>query len=124
KIGSIRQAALPQGEGKQFWRGDFKIDGRPTATGPRVLVSGVSPQAPADTGKARDVKTVIDCPPYLAPILCALADDGEWLSTRALAKAAGDIGADTARTYANRLCAAGLAEKSMQGKSAYFRVTE
>lgn len=123
KIGSIRTASLPQGDGRQFWRGDFKIDGRPTHSGPRVQMTGVTRQSQV-SGKAHDVKTVTECPDYLAPVLNALTDDGEWLSTRALAKAAGDIGSDTARTYANRLLAAGLAEKSMQGKSAYFKVTE
>lgn len=130
KIGSIRQAALPQGEGKQFWRGDFKLDGRPTATGPRVLVSGVSPltQAAADTGRARDVKTVKECPKGLQPMLMVLTEDGEWFSTRELSKALGrdDDTKDPAlaRTYATRLVKLGLAERDVRNKSVYFRVSE
>ena len=127
KIGSIRQAALPQGEGKQFWRGDFKIDGRPSSTGPRVLLTGVTPTTPqtGDTGRARDVITVIRCEPALAPVMLALADDGEWLSTRVLAQALeGEIPKENVRTYANRLARAGLADKDTQGKSVYFRISE
>ena len=130
KIGTVRQAALPQGEGKQFWRGDFKLDGRPTCTGPRVLVSGVTPlaQAQASPGKARDVNTVQLPPPSLAPILTVLAEDGSWFSTRELSKAIGRDSDTTdpalARTYANRLVKMGLVEKEDKGKSIYFRITE
>lgn len=130
KIGSIRVAALPQGDGKQFWRGDFKIDGRPTAQGPRVLVSGVTPisQAAADTGKARDVKTTIECPKSLQPMLIVLADDGEFFSTRELSKAIGrdDDTKDPAlaRTYATRLVKIGLAERDVRNKSVYFKISE
>lgn len=129
KIGSIRAASLPQGDGKQFWRGDFKIDGRPTATGPRVLVSGVTPIAQVATeGKARDVKIVKPCPPGLQPMLIVLAEDGEWFSTRELSKAIGrdDDTKDPAlaRTYATRLVRLGLAERDVRGKSVYFKVSE
>lgn len=130
KIGSVRQASLPQGEGKQFWRGDFKIDGRPTATGPRVIVSGVTPisQVPGDAGKARDIKTVKECPKGLVPMLMVLAEDGEWFSTRELSKAIGrdDDAKDPAlaRTYATRLVKIGLAERDARNKSVYFRISE
>lgn len=129
KIGSIRQAALPQGEGRQFWRGDFKIDGRPACTGPRVAVSGVTPLAQAAAeGKARDVKTVKECPKGLQPMLAVLAEDGEWFSTRELSKAIGrdDDAKDPAlaRTYATRLVKTGLAERDVRNKSVYFRVSE
>lgn len=130
KIGAIRQAALPQGDGKQFWRGDFKIDGRITADGPRVLVSGVTPlhQMAPEGGKARDVKTVKDCPTGLRPMLTVLAEDGEWFSTRELSKAIGrdDDAKDPAlaRTYATRLVRIGLAERDVRGKSVYFKISE
>lgn len=128
KIGTIRQAALPGGEGKQFWRGDFKLDGRPTATGPRVLVSGVATVRQEPESKARDVKTVKECPPGLQPLLTVLAEDGEWFSTRELSKAIGrdDDTKDPAlaRTYATRLVRLGLAERDARGKSVYFKISE
>ncbi len=122
KIGTIRQAALPQGENKQFWRGDFKLDGRPTATGPRVLVSGVTPVHRTTESKARDVKAAKNVTPYLAPMLIVLADDGEWLSARALGKSI-EASSDTARTYANRLVRDGLAEKKATGTSVHYKIT-
>lgn len=128
KIGTIRQASLPGGEGKQFWRGDFKIDGRPTATGPRVLVSGVAARAQIAENKARDVRTVKECPSGLQPMLLVLAEDGEWFSTRELSKAIGrdDDTKDPAkaRTYATRLVRIGLAERDARGKSVYFKISE
>lgn len=127
KIGTIRQASLPQA-GQQFHRGDFKLDGRPTATGPRVLVSGVTPIHQMTENKARDVKTVKDCPPGLQPMLFVLSDDGEWFSTRELSKAIGrdDDTKDPAlaRTYATRLVKLGLAERDVRGKSVYFKISE
>jgi DNA-binding transcriptional ArsR family regulator len=128
KIGTIRQAALPQGDGKQYWRGDFKLDGRPTATGPRVLVSGVTPIHQAAESKARDVKTVKECPKGLQPMLNVLAEDGEWFSTRELSKAIGrdDDTKDPAlaRTYATRLVKLGLVDRDARGKSVYFKISE
>jgi hypothetical protein len=127
KIGTIRQAALPQDK-EQYWRGDFKLDGRPTATGPRVLVSGVTPIGQVAENKARDVKVTKDCPSGLQPMLTVLADDGEWFSTRELSKAIGrdDDTKDPAlaRTYATRLVRLGLAERDVRGKSVYFKISE
>lgn len=127
KIGSIRTAALPGGEGKQFWRGDFKIDGRPTTAGDRVRIIGVTTQPAVSEGRAHDVKTTKPVQPALAPLLVAMAEDGEWFSGRALAKAIdwGDSKdpTSTARTYANRLVQAGLADKDVQGKTTYWRVS-
>jgi AAA domain-containing protein len=128
KIGAIRQASLPQGEGRQYWRGDFKIDGRPTATGARVIVSGVTARPQVTENKARDVKTVKECPTGLQPLLLVLAEDGEWFSTRELSKALGrdDDTKDPAlaRTYATRLVRLGLAERDARGKSVYFKISE
>lgn len=43
--GGVRAAALPAGEGKQHWRGDFVIDGTMTPSSPRVSLRGVDPAA-------------------------------------------------------------------------------
>lgn len=131
KIGAVRSAALPGDAGKQYWRGDFRIDGRYEQT--RVTLDGVDPHAfdiPAatDTGRARDVRVVKECPSGLQPLLLVLADDGEWFSTRELSKAIGrdDDTKDPAlaRTYATRLVRLGLAERDARGKSVYFKISE
>lgn len=135
KIGSIRVAALPQGEGKQFWRGDFKIDGRPTAVGPRVLVTGVTRQSQmsADTGKARDVKTVTLPSPSEAVVLEILADTGEWMSAQAIMawhneqlpdKDPRRLSRTAPRKRAQGLIAKGLTERRDSGASVLYRVTQ
>lgn len=129
KIGNIRQAALPQGD-KQYWRGDFTIDGRPTCASRRVRIEGVASQSTTDpnAGKARDVNTVKPCKPYLQPMLLVLAEDGEWFATRELSKAIGRDSDTTdpalARTYATRLVKDGLAERDVRGKSVYFKISQ
>lgn len=47
--GGVRAAALPQGEGRQHWRGEFTIDGTVTPASPQVSLRGVDP---ALTGQA------------------------------------------------------------------------
>lgn len=88
KPGGVRPHALPQGDGKQYWRGDFRIDGRGAADSPRVELTGVDPHAfdigQQDGGKARDVKNVEVPSPYLAVVLEILADSGEWMSAQAI----------------------------------------
>lgn len=135
KIGTIRQAALPQGEGRQFWRGDFKLDGRASCTGPRVLVSGVTPLAQMETepGKARDVKTVTLPTPSEAVVLEILAESGEWMSAQAVMQWHNDqlpdkdprrLSRTDPRKRAVKLIQKGLVERRDSGGSVIYRVTQ
>lgn len=133
KIGSIRQAALPQGEGKQFWRGDFKIDGRPTATGPRVLVSGVAATPQMAENKARDVNNVTLPSPAQAVVLEILAESGEWMSADAIAKWHNEqlpekderrFNRTAPRKLAVGLIKKGLAERRDSGSSVLYKISQ
>jgi hypothetical protein len=138
KIGSIRQAALPQGEGKQFWRGDFTIDGRPATTGPRVLMTGVGPTGPVtpDTGqRAYDVKesTVTLPTPGEAVVLEILAEDTGWLSNDTIMRWHNEQFDDpkdprrfartAPRKRAVKLIEKGLVERRDSGGSVQYRIT-
>lgn len=133
KIGSIRTAALPQGEGKQYWRGDFKIDGRPTAVGERVLVTGVTALGQANTGKAHDVKNITLPSPSEAIILTILAESGEWMSAQAIMawhnerlpeKDPGRLSRTAPRKRAVGLIKKGLAERRDSGASVLYRISQ
>lgn len=137
KIGSIRTVSLPQGDGRQYWRGDFKIDGRPTATGPRVLVSGVTPIAQVQAeGKAHDVKesSVALPTPSEAVVQEILAETGEWMSGSAIQAWHNDQFEDpkderrmnrtAPRKRAQGLIAKGLAERRETGGSVLYRITQ
>jgi hypothetical protein len=134
KIGSIRAASLPQGDGKQFWRGDFKIDGRPTATGPRVLVSGVTPIAQtAAEGKAHDVKTVTLPTAPQAVVLEILAESGEWMAAGAIRdwhnaqlpeKDPRRMDRTEPRKLAVALIKKGLVERRDSGASVLYKITQ
>ncbi len=137
KIGSIRTAALPQGDGRQYWRGDFKIDGRPTTTGPRVLVSGVTPVAQVEKdGRAHDVEeSSVTLPtPSEAVVQEILAETGEWMSGSAIQAWHNDQFEDpkderrmnrtAPRKRAQGLIAKGLAERRESGGSVLYRITQ
>ena len=134
KIGSIRSAALPGGEGKQYWRGDFRIDGRQTPDSPRLELTGVDAHGTpsGDQGKAHDVKSVELPPEYLTPTMMVLADDGAWLSAQAIGKTMGlgmskkDASRAQPRTYCNRLMKLSppLVERRESGTAVHYRITE
>jgi hypothetical protein len=134
KIGSVRVAALPQGDGKQFWRGDFKIDGRASATGQRVLVSGVTPMSQmTGEGRAHDVKTVTLPSPSQAVVLEILAETTEWMSNDGILKWHNDgldpkdpkrLGRTAPRKMAVQLIKKGLAERREAGSTVLYRITQ
>lgn len=128
KPGGVRPHALPQGDGKQFWRGDFKIDGRADANNPKTELYGVEPAAFGEPAGAPPAPVDITLPSKaLAPTLVALADDGEWMGT-------GDIGETTGgtsrtekaqiRMNANRLMLIGLVEKKVFGSTVKYKITQ
>lgn len=129
KPGGVRPDALPQDAGQQFWRGDFKIDGRSPGVPPKVELWGVDPKLlkPANGSEARDVVAPQLPPPALGPLLVALADDGAWMSTTDLGAV---MGADTrnekarVRSNANRLAAIGMIEKKDFSGSPKYRVSQ
>lgn len=132
KPGGVRPDALPQKDGGQFWRGDFKIDGKTNPAQPIVELFGVDPNL-LDGGssdgenKARDVVAPQLPPPSLGPLLIALADDGEWMSTTDMGAV---MGADTRnekariRSNANRLAAIGMVEKKDFSGSPKYKISQ
>lgn len=130
KPGGVRPDALPGEEGKQFWRGDFKIDGKTNPTQPIVELWGVDPKlldggASDGESKARDVVAPQLPPPALGPILMALADDGEWMSKADIDRAIGASGdeKDRTRTQANRLARTAMVEKKDFSGTVKYKIT-
>lgn len=136
KPGGVRPNALPQGDGKQYWRGDFRIDGRGAADAPRVELTGVDPALfitpDRDQGKARDVKQVEMPSPYLAVVLEILAESGEWMSASAItewhnAQLAPKDPRRLTRTDPRKRCvkliAKGLVERRDNSGSIVYKVT-
>jgi len=134
KIGSIRSASLPQGEGKQYWRGDFKIDGRLAADTPQCDLTGVDPQQPTSgTTRAHDVNNVTLPAPSEAVILEILAETGEWMTASAIEKWHNEqlppkdprrISRTEPRKRAVRLIVKGLAERRESGGSVHYKITQ
>lgn len=128
KPGGVRPKALPQGDGKQFWRGDFKIDGRADANSPKVTLYGVEPAALGEGPATPQAPVDVVVPSKaLAPTLVALADDGEWMTPGDL----GDLMGATSRgdkarfrSNANRLMLAGLVEKKVFSGTSKFKITQ
>lgn len=130
KVGSIRPDSLSQGPGKQYWRGDFRID---KITGSWSL-RGVDPSLgpAAEQGKAHDVKNVEVPSPYLAVVLEILAESGEWMSAQAICdwhnqgmdpKDPGRLSRTDPRKRCVKLIAKGLAERRDGGGTVVYRVT-
>lgn len=122
--GGVRGEALPRDE-KQYHRGDFKIDGTGNPGSPKVELWGMDPALFNPQAKAKSQERTAAPPaPSLAPVLMTLADDGEWMSAKAMGGTTG-IPSDRARTYANRLtvCSPPLAEKKVSGTTVYWKVT-
>lgn len=124
--GGVREDALSRGEGKQYWRGDFRIDGSGDPAHPKVELWGIDPALlnPQPQGKSAE-RTVTMPPASLGPVLVALADDGEWMSTTGIGATTG-ISKDQARTYANRLvkCSPPLAVKKVTGTTVHYKATQ
>lgn len=135
KIGSVRANGLPQGDGKQYWRGDFKINGTMSPDSPVVTLHGVDPQAftvQTDPGRARDVKAVTMPTPAESQVLLILAEDGGWLSADGIKnwynqgmepKDPGRMDRTTPRKMAVKLIGKGLVERQYSGQSVSYRVT-
>lgn len=136
KPGGVRVDALPQGDGKQYWRGDFRIDGRGAADSPRVELTGVDPrmfQAPSQADSlARDVKQVEVPSPYLAVVLEILATSGErmtataimeWHNAQLPAKDPRRLSRTDPRKRCVKLIAKGLVERKESGDSVYYKIT-
>jgi hypothetical protein len=132
KPGGVRPDALPSGDGGQFWRGDFKIDGRNHGVPPVVELWGVDPKlfeggSTGSDGAARDVVAPQLPPPSLGPLLVNLADDGAWMSTTDMAAL---MGAETRndkariRSNANRLAAIGMVEKKDFSGAPKYRISQ
>lgn len=128
KPGGVRPDALPQGEGQQFCRGDFRIDGRSPGVPPKVELWGIDPKlTDGPEGAARDVVAPQLPTPALGPLLVTLADDGGWMSTTDMSAV---MGASTkaekakVRMDANRLVLAGMAEKKEFSGSPKYRVSQ
>lgn len=137
KPGGVRPNALPQGDGKQYWRGDFKIDGRGAADNPRVELYGVDPHAfdipSRDTGKAHDVKQVTLPSPSQAVVLEILAESGEWMSAQAIMEWHNDrldpkdpkrIKRTVPRKKAVELIRKGLVERRDSGGSILYKISQ
>lgn len=127
KPGGIRPMALPQKDGGQFWRGDFKIDGRSGET--RFELYGVEPAAFGLEGGGSAPPAPVDVvlpPKALAPLVTALADDGEWMGTTDIGRATGATkdDKDRLRTYSNRLVVIGLAEKKVFNGTVKYKITQ
>jgi hypothetical protein len=136
KPGGVRPHALPQGEGKQYWRGDFVIDGRHSEI-PRVELRGIDPHAleiPVnDPGKAREVTSVVLPTPAESQVLLILAEDGGWMGATNICewfndgvdpKDPGRMARTAPRKMAVRLIRKGLVERRDAGDSVKYRVTE
>ncbi len=136
KPGGVRVDALPQGDGKQYWRGDFRIDGRGAADSPRVEITGVDPRAfdipVAGESLARDVKQVEVPSPYLAVVLEILAESGErmtataimdWHNAQLPAKDPRRLSRTDPRKRCVKLIAKGLVERKESGDSVYYKIT-
>lgn len=137
KPGGVRPMALPQGEGKQFWRGDFRIDGRGSVAQPRVELFGVDPQLfeikdSQVEGKARDVTDVFIPPPSQLVVLEILAESNEWMSAQSIMEWHNDqlepkdprrMGRTDPRKLAVKLIQRGLAERRDGSGSVAYRVT-
>lgn len=137
KPGGVRPQALPQGDGRQFWRGDFEIDGRGSADAPRVTMYGVDPASfdvpNRDTGKAHDVKNVVIPPPSQCVVLEILAESGEWMSGSAImewhnerldVKDPKRYKRQTPRKLAIELVRKGLAERRDSGGSVLYKISQ
>lgn len=127
KPGGVRPHALPQKDGGQFWRGDFKIDGRADANNPKAELYGVEPAAFGIDPSAPPAPVDIQLPPKaLAPILTALSDDGEWMGTVDIGRATGadKDDKDRLRTYSNRLVVIGMAEKKVFSGTVKYKITQ
>lgn len=135
KLGSIRAAALPGDAGKQYWRGDFKIDGRFEET--RVHLDGVDPAAfdipSQDNGKARDVRAIVLPSPSQAVVLEILAETGEWMSAQAIMqwhnsqlpeKDPRRMDRTDPRKRAIGLIRKGLAERRDSGSSVLYKISQ
>lgn len=139
KPGGVRPSALPQGDGKQFWRGSFVIDGKGDPNRPRVLVRGVDPNAfnipnrdSSGDGKARDLKTVVVPPPSLCIVLEILAQSGEPMTAQKIMewhndgmdpKDPGRLNRTAPRKRAVQLVERGLVERVEGGGSIQYRIT-
>lgn len=127
KPGGIRPDSLPSGDGGQFWRGDFKIDGRGDPNHPKVELYGINPALlnPQPSAASATVAAPQLPPPALAPLVVALADDGEWMAKTDIEKAIGATGdeKDRTRVYANRVVRVGLAEKKDFGGTVKYKIT-
>lgn len=137
KPSGVRVDALPQGDGKQYWRGDFRIDGRGAADSPRVELTGVDPHAfdipNANTGQARDVHSVTLPTPAESQVLLILAEDAGWMSNDAIMKWHNDgldpkdpgrMDRTAPRKRAVKLLSKGLAERRDSGSTVQYRITE
>jgi AAA domain-containing protein len=127
KPGGVRPMALPQKDGGQFWRGDFKIDGTADALNPKVGLWGVEPQAFGVTPGTPQAPVDVQLPPKaLAPILTALSDDGEWMGTIDIGRATGATKdeKDRLRTYSNRLVVIGMADKKTFNGTVKYKITQ
>jgi hypothetical protein len=127
KPGGVRPMALPQGDGKQYWRGDFKIDGRADANNPKTGLYGIEPAAFGISSSAPPAPVDVQLPPKaLAPLLTALADDGEWMGTTDIGRATGATkdDKDRLRTYSNRLVVIGMAEKKSFNGTIKYKITQ
>lgn len=130
KPGGVRPDALPQDGGGQFWRGDFKIDGRNHGIPPVVELWGVDPRlfepSSGSGSAARDVVAPQLPPASLGPILVTLADDGEWMTTTEIREAIGggtDMKAQV-RNYSGRLAKIGMAEKKDFGGTVKYKISQ
>lgn len=136
KPGGVRPQALPQGEGRQFWRGDFEIDGRAGSDTPRVALYGVDPalfDIPDNRPdlSQKDVKPVIP-PPSEAVVLEILAESTEWMSAQAVTEWHNDkldpkdpkrMKRTVPRKMAVKLIGRGLAERRESAGSIAYRIT-
>jgi hypothetical protein len=136
KLGAIRSAALPGDAGKQYWRGDFKIDSRFDQVS--VIMDGVDPHAfdipNADNGKAHDVKVVTLPSPSQAVVLEILGESGEWMSAQSIQqwhnaqlgnpKDPRHMDRVTPRKRAIELIRKGLAERRDSGSSVLYKITQ
>ena len=132
KPGGIRPMALPQGDGKQYWRGTFKIDGRADENNPKAALYGMEP-ASFHVGDSSAPPAPVDVQPpskALAPTLVALSTDGEWMTVGDL----GEVLGLTSRTEkamvrmnANRLVGVGdssLVERKTFGSTVKYKITQ
>lgn len=129
KPGGIRPMALPQGDGKQYWRGTFKIDGRADENNPKAALYGMEP-ASFHVGDSSAPPAPVDVQlptKALAPTLVALGDDGEWMGATDLGEVLGLTSRTEkalVRSNANRLTAAGMVEKKVFSGTPKYKITQ